>query len=223
MVLRHAIPVTVLLSVVQPLAADPLACPNGVVTTVTGDADLHERICRASDHAISLFDDCGFELPDPVEITTLPEAESMCFGVFHCGEARIELLTPDAMDTIREKDSIFAPIPTERFFDSVVVHELAHALYDQTECPYPNCLATSEYFAYSYQIMSFSDEDRAALERGLDMERKVSRDYIVGILAVMSPDTFTRRVWAHFSQRENQCAWLGGILSGAILFDHDYP
>ena len=52
------------------------------------------------------------------------------------------------------------------------------------------------------------------------MERQITRDYIVGILAAMAPDKFTQRVWQHFSQREDQCAWLGGILSGAIVFDH---
>ncbi|MXQ06917.1 hypothetical protein GQ651_03560 [Alphaproteobacteria bacterium GH1-50] len=208
---------------VQPLAAAPMVCPNGTVTTETDDAALHQRICGASDDAIALFAECGFALPEPVSITTYSDIDRNCFGVFHCGEARIELLEPDRMTALRDADSVFADIPTERFFDSVVVHELAHALYDQTDCPYPNCLASSEYFAYSYQIMSLSDADRAALEQGLDMERRISRDYIVGILAVMSPDAFTRRVWTHFSQRDDQCAWLGGILSGAIVFDHDYP
>ena len=223
MVVARTSKILALLSLAQPLAAEPALCPNGAVTTLTESPALHDRICRASDRAISLFGDCGFALPEPVEITTTSRIEPKCFGVFHCGEARIDLLTPEAMDAIREEDSLFAPIETDAYFDSVVVHELAHALYDGTDCPYPNCLATSEYFAYSYQIMSFSDADRAALEAGIDMERTISRDYVVGILAVMSPDIFARRVWQHVSQRDDQCAWLGGILSGAIVFDHDYP
>ncbi len=212
-----------LLSLAQPLAAAPLACPNGVVTAHADDPALAQRICRASDHAVSLFADCGFALRDPVRITARDALDPKCFGIFHCGEDRIQVLTPDAMAAIREPDSLFAPIGTDAFFDSVVVHELAHALYDGTDCPYPTCLATSEYFAYSYQIMSFSDADRAALEAGIDMERTITRDYVVGILAVMAPDRFARRVWQHLSQRDDQCSWLGGILSGAIVFDHDYP
>ncbi len=207
----------------QPLAAEELACPNGLVTVLSDEAALADRICRTSDQAIALFAKCGFKLASPVRIETRSEIDPECFGVFHCGEASIEVLTPAAMETLRDEDSLFAPIPTDRYFDSVVVHELAHALYDGAPCPYENCRATSEYFAYSYQIMSFTDAERAALEAGLDMERPISQDYIVGILAAMAPDAFTRRVWRHFSQRENQCAWLGGILSGAVIFDHDYP
>ena len=219
----RVLPIVAFVSLASPLVANPTTCPNGLVTATTDDPAVAERICNASDHAISLFAMCGFELPEPIEITTLSDVDANCFGVFHCGEGRIEILTPDGMDALMKEDSIFAPISKESFFDSVVVHELAHALYDETKCPYPHCLATSEYFAYSYQIMSFNDEDRAALEAGIDMEQRISRDYVVGILAVMSPDRFTQRVWQHFSQRDDQCAWLGGILSGAIVFDHDYP
>ncbi len=207
----------------QPSTAEELVCPNGVVTVLADEPELANRICRTSDRAISLFAECGFKLADPVQIETKAKIDPECFGIFHCDKRSIEILAPAAMEALREADSLFAPISAESYFDSVVVHELAHALYDGAPCPYENCRATSEYFAYSYQLMSFNDQERALIEQGLDMDRPIAKDYINGVLAVMSPDAFAKRVWRHFNQSENQCSSLGGILSGAVIFDYDYP
>ena len=212
-----------LASTTTALGAAPVACDNGLVTVTGGTPEIAARVCAASDGALGLFGQCGQILAEPVEVRLIPETDSGCFGLFHCGESRIDLLVPEAMAEKRRADSIFAHIPIERFFDSIVVHEMSHALYDQVPCPQTYCMATSEYLAYSYQIASLSDADRAPFEDIVADAETVPRDMINSFILMMAPDRFASAAWTHLNQRDDQCAWIEGIFSQVILFDHEAP
>lgn len=205
------------------LTAETRTCDNDLVAVHNATVEVAEQVCDAADRAFELFGTCGLSLSGPVTITLAEAIEPACFGMFHCGEARIDLLTPEAMAAAREPTSAFVHVPTERFFDSVVVHELAHALYDVAECPVGNCMATAEYLAYYYQIASLSDVDRAPFEAELSDGERVARDEINALMVMMAPDQFASAAWRHMKQRDNQCDWIAGVLSGAILFDHELP
>ncbi|SIS75877.1 hypothetical protein SAMN05421759_10351 [Roseivivax lentus] len=203
--------------------ANGAACENGLVAVKDAPEALSARICAAADLAISLFAECGLSLAAPVEVSLRDSIDPPCFGLFHCGERRIELLTPEAMAEGLRGESVFAHVPPLRFFDSVVVHELAHALYDQVDCPFASCMATAEYMAYGYQIDSLTPQDRAPIAGAEGADEPVPRDMINPFIVMMAPDRFATAAWHHLQQREDVCAWRQGIMSGAILFDHENP
>lgn len=151
-------------------------------------------------------------------VDTLPEG---CVGIFHCGEALISLLPPDLMAKHRAADSAFANVPDEPYFDGVVVHELTHAAYDKVECPFKDCLATTEYAAYAMQIRSLPPDARESFEATSAFDQRVSRDELSAIYYAFSADRFAQKAWLHFTQRDDGCELMKQIMDGAIFYDRE--
>lgn len=211
------------LSLATASEADTLACDNGFVTVEHSAKTLGQTICDASDTALAMFGQCGLELSDPVTISVVDTVQEDCLAVYHCGKQFIEILAPDVMEHLRNPDSLFAELPNDIFFESVVVHELSHALYDHTPCPFSDCVATSEYLAYNFQIDSLPADSKTQIMAKIDIERRITRDEINAMMLFLAPDRFALKSWVHLGQRPDRCGWVKGIMSGAILFDHDQP
>ncbi|PHP64635.1 hypothetical protein CSC94_23335 [Zhengella mangrovi] len=201
------------------------ANPEGVCTTgirvMANEPGLKERVCRAAAHAFETMADCRILQPPEIEISVVSGIKENCVGVYHCGENRIEVLPPSAMVGLMEKTDFFAALEPGIYFDSVVTHELSHAAFASTPCPYPSCHVTSEYFAYAMQIRSLSKADRARIELGLDLTVKVPDKDIHDLLLVLAPADFARRVWQHISNQQNACAFLRKLIMGEKRFDRE--
>ena len=146
-----------------------------------------------------------------------------CMGVYHCGENRIEILSPTAIARFRREERAFDSIPIQSYFDSILAHEFAHAAFDAVPCPYPDCPLTSEYVAYAMQVYSFTPADRKVFEADVAMEKKVSR-YDLSLVGLrFAPDQFARDVWAHFSQREDGCSYVADMMQANFYLDIERP
>lgn len=195
-------------------------CDNGRVTVVNAPPAMVGRVCSAADQAFDIFSECGARLPAPVTIRTADGIPGERLGLYHCGKGLIEVLAPKAMGQLIEPAGIFAAIPTTELFDSVIVHELAHALYDATPCTGEptECLVTSEYLAYGFQLGALPVEYHGAWTPDLDPATPV--DPKVMSLGVLMLDTnrFALSAWAHLNQQPDRCAWINGILDGEVVF-----
>lgn len=216
-----------LLACALPLAAGaqtaPLVCPGGLVTAEAPARALQERICTASANALTFMAACNVTLTAPVTIAVTESVPEGCAGVYHCGEGLIEVVTPERLPEVSTEASPFKTLPTDIYWDSVLLHELVHAAYDQLECPFGTCLASSEYLAYGLQVMSLPEELRAPFEPEEDMERRVSRDELNPMILLMAPEIFARKAWQHLSQREDPCAYAGQIMDHEVLLDYERP
>lgn len=206
----------------QSAAAVVVPCANDVVTAEAADPALAAQICSASDAALDHFQSCALPALDPVRITAVTGFERNCVGLYHCGEDWIEVLAPDELEQKRDEFGIFGHIPVARFFDSIVLHEMSHALYFQSPCPVADCVATTEYFAYTQQIDALSEVDFAPIAaQALDMP--VRADVINAFILYMAPDKFALEAWVHLSARPDRCAQWRQVLAGEIYFDKPVP
>lgn len=205
--------------------AGDLTCAQTRITVRSPDIAIRERTCRAVSNALPKLSHCGAapERHQLIEMVASISDAPTCMGIYHCGEDRIELLNPDEMAAARKPDGPFSTLPDGVFFDSVVAHELAHAAYDAVPCPFENCLLTSEYVAYAMQIYSLSAADRATFEADKDTETRISRDAISLIGLMMAPGRFAAKVWAHFSQRDDGCAFVRQMMEGRVYLDKERP
>lgn len=204
------------------LFASSELCPGGQITVVDG-GDHTQRICTASEAAIRDIEACNLTLDQPLTIQVSPDLGDGCVGLYHCGKGLIEVLPPAILAEMKGEMSLFAPLDVMTYFDSILYHELVHAAFDNVPCPFEGCPATSEYLAYSMQLRSLSDEDRAAIGLGRVPSETVSRDAINAILVFWAPDRFAVRAWTHLMQRPDPCGYVGLIAEGAIRFDHEAP
>jgi len=216
----------VLLSLISlgspPLAADPVACTDIAVTVDAPDPALGSRICQVAKRGLSEMAACGVLVPFPVTINVVDTLPDGCIGLYHCDEQLLEVLSPKNMSLKRVSKSAFADVPDAPFFDSVVIHELAHAAFDAVPCPFGSCPATAEYVAYAMQIMSLPSGELAKFEASFEFEKRVSYDEINAIILFMAPEKFVRKTWGHLSQRGDQCAYIRQIMNGNILFDTEH-
>ena len=205
--------------------ADVATCDGIPVTVSAPGPALADRTCRAATRAVRLLAQCGVKLQHPqrIEVKEAIPGSSDCLGVYHCGKNRIELLSPAAIEQMRSGDGAFHALPSDIYFDSVVAHELAHAAYDAVPCPYPDCLLTSDYVAYAMQVHSLPPAARKLFETDLSMENKISRYELSVVGLLMSPRSFARKAWVHFSQREDGCAYVGEMMRANFYLDTERP
>lgn len=226
MLARICISASVALAVIVSTgSAEVLSCEGIPLTVSTPDGEFAEQTCRAAARTLPLIAECDVVLSrkQEIEVKNAIPGSPDCMGVYHCGENRIAILSPSAMERLRRADSAFASVSTRIYFESVVAHELAHAAYDAVPCPFPDCLVTSEYVAYAMQVYSLPPPSREVFEADVSLEDRVNRYQISAIGLLMAPDQFARDVWAHFSQREDGCAYVAEMMGGNFYLDSDRP
>ncbi len=218
--LKAATAVLMLLS--WPAQAEPVSCDGSDVTVYGARPQDAQLVCAAVARAKQTFESCNVPpITRPLRIDIVETLKANCFGQYHCGEDWIELLSPSAMKAKHLPGSIYADLPDDAFFQSILVHELTHAAIKDVPCPFDNCLIANEYLAYVMQIRSLSPEAQLLFLKGADLDSKISRDELNQMIYFMAPDIFARKSWLHFTQREDPCGFIGQIVEGTVLLDYE--
>ena len=210
-------------SVVVPLSAEEFICETSGIQVNAARAEDSDKVCEAVRDAETLFQSCS--LPRAVSglrIEVVDQLKQGCVALYHCGENWIEVLAPGAMQSQRLPESAFAPLGIEDYFRSVVIHEVAHAVFDKTPCPFQDCVAAAEYVAYTLQVMSLTPEQQKTFEGSAGLDRKISRDELNAMYLFLAPNKFAQKAWTHLKQRDDPCAFLGQVIDGTVLFDREH-
>ena len=205
-----------------PAVAELTVCENTMVGVHSVQSDDAQIACEAVKQALVLFEQCNIPYPPrQLRIDIVDELEPGCVALYHCHEDWIEVLTPFVMDVRRSPDGVFAFMAIDEYFQSVIVHELAHSAFDAVPCPFETCVVADEYVAYAMQIMSMQPDARRSFEDASGLGRKVSRDELNAMTLFMAPDLFARKTWAHLSQRSDRCGFIGKIMDGIVVLDRE--
>ncbi|WP_324754634.1 hypothetical protein [Roseovarius sp. Pro17] len=191
---------------------------------MNSDQSAHvDLICDAIEDAEALFDECGMPpLSGPLTTEIVTDLKPGCMGQYHCGKGSIEVLEPSMMAVRRNPKGAFAFLPMESYFQSIIVHELSHGLFDDASCPFEACIVADEYVASVMQVMSLTPEQQAVFSLKSELDRRISRDELNSITLFMVPNVFAQKSWAHLSQRDDPCTYIGKILNGTILLDREH-
>ncbi len=202
--------------------ADDMPCENPLVSVTGQHPRVAESICDAVEDTEALFQMCNLPtLQRLIKIRIVDELTPGCVAQFRCDEDRIEILAPKAMDTQRNRDGVLGFLPIDTYFHSIVVHELAHTVYDDEQCPFQSCIVANEYIAYAMQFMSLKPADRFAIRNNPALNRHVSRNALNATSLFLAPDLFVKNVWAHLSTRKDICTYVGQISNGTVFLDRD--
>jgi len=202
---------------ISPLRAQDHACDKGQTQVTGADPDLAGHVCTVVERALEQLAQCHLAQKDPLSIKIVDGfSDDMpgCVGIFDCANDRIEILKPDAMGSTLEDNRRFSRLPLMSLFDSVVAHEMTHALVYQNLGEDSGSWAQNEYMAYAMQMAFLSPEDRALFMQGFTTDRPGSLGGINILIMLMAPDAFAAEVWLHFSAKGNGCDFMGQLLSG---------
>ncbi|RBI84052.1 hypothetical protein DRV85_13640 [Rhodosalinus halophilus] len=203
----------------QAQPGSPVDCglPDRAVRVEGAAPELAHRLCAAAERGIRQLDACGLPTSPTMTIDVVAElthAGIPCLGGHECGADRVQLAAPEAFERALAPDSAFRALPRPEFYDSVLVHELAHAALDRQVCADPPCAAEHEYVAYSMQMQSLDPAQRARIVTAARGTDRVTETRLNEFIAFAAPETFAAWVWVHFSRPENGCAFIGRLISG---------
>ena len=202
---------------ISPLRAQGHACENGQAQVTAADPDLAGHVCTVVDRALDQLAQCHLSQKAPLTINIVDgfkDDRPGCVGIFDCANNRIEILKPEVMGKSLEDNRRFSRLPLMSLFDSVVAHEMTHALLDQNLGEDSGNWTENEYMAYAMQMAFLSSEDRALFMQGFTTDRPGSLAGINILIMLLAPDAFAAEVWLHFSAKGNGCNFIGQLLSG---------
>jgi hypothetical protein len=214
-----ALGIAMIASTMHAVTAD---CPTAGVRVEYSDARNADLVCAAVADAVDALALCDLPvLPPRLRVEVVDELADGCVGLYHCGEAWIEVLSPQAMARRRDPDSAFGFLDDAAYFRSVVVHELAHAATADVPCPIGDCVVADEYVAYATQILSLSPAGARSFAESADGSAPASSADLNRLFLRLAPDRFARAVREHLARRDDPCDFIRGLAHRTILLDRE--
>lgn len=205
----------------MPLAtvADELECSDPLLSVESKTNADGLRVCEAAVKAKSFLANCGIEQTQPVTIELRDKIVGVsdhCAGVYFPGTNHVALVAPSLVSGMMPLDSAFSTLEADVFFDSLLVHELAHAFTEQRNANALKCSADSEYIAYALQIESLPHSDRETVLSFREVKRPVPEQKLNDFVLGFSPDMFGVLAWSHFSSPDNGCRFINELINGNV-------
>ncbi|WP_135501545.1 hypothetical protein [Roseovarius aestuariivivens] len=197
------------------LTAEPVPCDRPGIFVTTDDPELHDRTCAVASAALPRFEACHLKQYHPVNFhfndAILP-SNRICLGLYHAGTNQVELLTPEAFGEAHLQSEFCEGLSEDAHFDSIIVHELTHALLDQVPGGTSRYFVDQEYIAYAMQLDLLPEAERATMLSGTELAKAPGLERFNELVLMFSPYTFAVSAWQHFSEPGNGCDFVGQIV-----------
>lgn len=197
--------------------AEPLPCDNPLILVDSEYPVLHKRVCAAVSAVLPKLEACYLKQDRPIVFgfeDEISQSDIVCLGLYHRGEDRIDLLTPEGFRQAHMQSEFCDSIPANEHFDSIVVHELTHALLDQSLWQSTAHRVDHEYIAYAMQIESMTEPGRDQFIANTGLNGPIEVGHFNEFTLDMSPSVFAAKSWLHFSSPGNGCEFAGQIVRG---------
>jgi len=206
-----------------PDLAEPRTCPGSRVSVSASNSENADLACEAVSAASALFETCGIPtFAQNLKIVVDEDLTPNCVALYHCDEDWIEVLAPARIEMRLAPKAAFAFLTPNAYFQSLVVHELAHAALDDIPCPIETCIVAQEYATYNMQVMSLRTASYKTFAEAFDDSHPVTSDEITSITLFMTPDLFARRAWAPLRQQSDPCGFVTSVSKGEVKLDYDW-
>ena len=213
-----ALAVTSVLSA-GPAAAGGHVCSGLPLTILPGASDVAPRVCGVAADAVARLESLGLSLDTDIEIkltNQITDAPSACVALYDSALKRLEVLTPECLADVHGGLGSFHDLPTDAFFDSLVVHELTHVFLDESGAELNR--TAHEYLAYAMQLDSLSEADRALVLSKTRVREPVEIEDFDELLLSFHPLRFAAMAWKHFDAAPDKRQLVAEIVSGDLEF-----
>jgi hypothetical protein len=195
-------------------------CPDSLVSVEAADDATTQRVCDIVAGADVRFRALGLGLTEPTRILiteTLDAAPDHCVALFNTASNDLQVLPPHCLQERPGRLGYFPEIPADIFFESLIIHELAHGYVEQTAKTQPSRLA-HEYLAYALQLDALPAVERDRIVAAADVDGPVGLfDFDEAGLGFL-PQRYAALAWLHFSTQPDPRVTVQGLLDGTIRF-----
>jgi hypothetical protein len=201
-------------------------CPPERITVEADTEALAMRICGVALQATGLANMCGYGLERDIAIKVVPRIIGMNgnpLACFKAAQLTVEVLKPEATATTLTSRSAYSRLPPDALYDSLIVHEMTHAMFSPAGPRTAQTVVAQEYIASSFQIASMDADVRQILLDRYPRHDSVSLSELNVAMYSLAPVRFGVTAWRHYAQAENGCAILQQIVEGAIALGAGDP
>lgn len=187
-----------------------IECPGGQVSVDGAGPKLGNRICTVTAAFRATFAECGLQPVGPVTVQVVDVVDPQtpnCAARFNCDTGTLSVLSPRALSRVAEFDTPFATIPADALFDSLLWHELVHALLNANTSETVSRVS-QEYLAYAVQIGALPEALRETFLADTPVERPATASINMMVLRFV-PAYFAAASWEYFIRQDDICgaAW----------------
>ena len=185
-----------------------------------------KRLCKPASWALDQMDRCGFAIKEKITVEVVKDLKHP-LGILVVGKSdsaafRVQVASPSQCNRLASEEIALAEVDFDALYESIVVHEVIHAvLWQQLDHSRNESISeiASEYVAYAFQVLSLPKADRRKLLAAFP--RAPPRDLgPFNFMALqLEPLRFATNAYRHFTSMDNHCVFLRKIISGDVEFD----
>lgn len=199
-----------------------VACSDVAVEILGASPREQELICSAAAQGFEFFRRCKFEISQQIRVAVVEDHLKVCgvdaFGSYSAESGTIELLDLKACSLKASENQAYSSLPPPEFYSSIVVHEVAHAIFRSLVRDTAHTHATHEYVAYAVQISSMRTAVRQQFLNSIQRQPATDLEPFVDIVFLLGPSKFAAMAYDHYSMPGNGCRFLEGLVDGRIEF-----
>lgn len=191
-------------------------CGIVLVTPSRPSDDERALTCRAVEKAKTFFATYGLGIKDPIRLRFQREpldATQPHLGAYAAATHTIRLL---GLDQITGHHALFGLPVDHQLYESVIVHELAHAIAAQHFTDREPAVVYQEYLAYVAQISTMAPDLKNQILLRHDVSPFNAMDELSWTYYAMAPSRFGVQAYRHFILEAHPQHLISRLLSGNI-------
>ena len=194
-------------------------CPAISVDRGTATDHDHELLCRGAASARGFLRAHGIRVRRRIrmQLHDRPiERGPSHIGLYDADADRIDLLSYAQAHHLTADDPLFGMPMTPALYESVVAHEVTHAIVEQNLPARLESRVVHEYIAYTAQLSTMTAELRERILRRYPRPGYAHLGEMSWVYYQLDPSGFGVKVYRHFATLPDPAAFLQDLLSGAI-------
>lgn len=135
--------------------AETVVCSESLVSVTAPNTRRAPSVCTTVMATLPTLVRCDLRLSHPLSMMVsndLPLVSDTCFGFYVCDGHRIFVRMPAGIAETAQLSRQYKDITPEVVFDSIAVHEVSYAVFEQTACEDALRLANHKYVADVMQM-----------------------------------------------------------------------
>lgn len=203
------------------LTADDVDCLPGTLVVETQLPGSEGMVCEGARRAVKLLATCGLQVRRPLHLSivdklpVLPRADEL--GYFNRRTSQAVVLEFERCRQIVAAAGRFGVPMTPNLYQSLVSHELAHAVVAQQENAVVLRRVAHEYVAYVIQMQSMDAATRDSIMSRYPHDTPIAIEELSELYLDLSPPDFAVKAYLHFSADVNGCRFLKQLVNGVTV------
>ena len=194
-------------------------CPAIVIDSSSASDRDRELVCAGAAsareflhaHGIAVRRRIRLELHDE-EIAKGPSH----IGLYDATTDRIDLLSYAQARRLSADDPLFGVAMTPALYESVIVHEVSHAIVEQNLSYPPDSRVVHEYIAYAAQLATMAPDLRRNILQRYHQPGYSDVGEMSWVYYQLDPSAFGVKVYRHFRGLADPSRFLHALLNGTV-------